>query len=86
MTRTSSSRTDAIILGGAARPGRRLPQTFVGGSVVMSDVANDPSATSPLRAAGGWRYQGQLFPPFAVEPAPGQDVATAYLPAPGSSV
>jgi uncharacterized protein (DUF427 family) len=41
-------------------------------------VDNDSSSTSPLLGPGGWRYHGQKRPPFAVEPAPGQESVWDY--------
>ena len=34
--------------------------------------------TSPLPGPGGWRYHGRGRPPFAVEPAPGQESVWDY--------
>ena len=39
---------------------------------------NDPLPPSPLPGPGGWRYYGQARPPFAVDPAPGQESVWDY--------
>lgn len=39
---------------------------------------NDSSPSSPFRGPGGWRYHGRVRPPFAVEPAPGQESVWDY--------
>jgi uncharacterized protein (DUF427 family) len=36
------------------------------------------SSISPLTGAAGWRYYGQVRPPFAAEPAPGQESVWDY--------
>jgi uncharacterized protein (DUF427 family) len=39
---------------------------------------NDSPPTVPVRGPGGWRYHGRARPPFAAEPAPGQESVWDY--------
>ena len=41
-------------------------------------MVNNSSLASPLPGPGGWRYHGQVRPPFAAEPAPGQESVWDY--------
>jgi len=41
-------------------------------------MENDSLPTSPARGPGGWRFHGRVRPPFAVEPASGQESVWDY--------
>jgi uncharacterized protein (DUF427 family) len=56
----------------------RPSRTLEGGLAVNTSVASHPSPTRPGPTPGGWRYYGQVRPPFAVAPAPGQESVWDY--------